>query len=228
MPAPVGPAVPDRDGRGRRHRGDLEAGGVGRAGRAPTRCATSCCTRCTTPRATSRPTSSPTSRRRASTTCPTIASASPACTATPATEHVQAAARVARGLVGRGAGRVLVARRVREGQGDGRDPGQAGRDGGARGRRVAHRVLGRRRARRADRPRTTGVRAARVRAARRVALRRPTHGRAGRPRARAAHAVGAARGHDGSGAGRRGRDRAAGDLADARRQGSSSTPRCAS
>ena len=46
--------------------------------------------------------------------------------------HVQAVARVPRRLGGRGARRVLVARRVREGQGDRGDPRQARGDGRAR------------------------------------------------------------------------------------------------
>ena len=99
--------------------------------------------------------------------------------------HLQAVARVPRRLVRRSTRRVLVARRVREGEGHGRDPREAGRDGRAHGRRVAHRVLGCRRARRPDRAarrrRITAARAARVRVAGRVAMRRPTqrgHGRA--------------------------------------------------
>ena len=127
---------------------------------------------------------------------------------TPATDTLQAAARVPRRLGGRGARRVLVARRVREGEGDRRDPREAGRDGrrsrstsGTSSTGVSTRSAGRP-CRRADERR---VRAARVRAARRVALRRPAHARAGRPRARAAHAVGAAGRAD-----RRGRRRPAG------------------
>ena len=103
---------------------------------------------------------------------------------------------------------------------------------GLDGRRVAHRVLGRRRARRADRaaPATAAdARAARVRAARRVAVRRPAHRRTRRARARAAHALGAARGHDRRGRRRRGgATELLGDLADARRQGARRRARCAS
>ncbi len=67
---------------------------------------------------------------------------------TPATDDLQVAARVPRRLGGRGARRVLVARRVREGEGHRRHFREAGGDGRARGRRVALRVLGCRRARR--------------------------------------------------------------------------------
>ena len=64
---------------------------------------------------------------------------------------VQSAARVPRRLVGRGSRRVLVAGHVREGEGHGRAPGETGRDGRARRRRVVLRVLGRERARRTHR-----------------------------------------------------------------------------
>ena len=101
-------------------------------------------------RATSRPTSSPTSRPRTSRISPDDRVRITGVRGTPGDRHVQAAARVARGLGGRGARRVLVARRVREGEGHRRDPAQARRDGRPRGRRVARRVLGRRRARRPD------------------------------------------------------------------------------
>ena len=159
------------------------------AGSTSTPCATSCSTRCTIPPRTSSPdvVADFTSARR-STTSPTTACASTGVRGTPGDADLQGAARLPRRLGGRGPRRVLVARRAREGEGDRRDPRQAGRDGRPRGRRVARRVLGRRRARRADRATPTDGGAARVRAARRVALRRPADRRPRRTRAGAAHA----------------------------------------
>ena len=222
-PPPLGPSLSDGAGRRRRHRGDHEA----RELRGPRQhrhaCGTSCSTRCTIPRATCRPTSSPTSRRRTSTIFPAIEVRITGVRGTPATDTYKLLLAYHAGWAGEvrvafswpdayekaKATAAILAKRVEM--------------AGPRGRGVAHRVLGCRRARRADRAargrRCTAARAARVRAARRVALRRPAHRGHGRSRARAAHPVGAARGHDGCGRRRsRWRDRAARDLADADRQ----------
>ena len=192
----LGPAVPDRHGRRRRHRGDLEARRVGRPGRAPTRCAISCSTRCTTRRVTSRPTSSPTSRRRSSRTSPTTACASPACAARPRPTRTSCCSRTHAGWAGEARVAFSWPDAYEKAKATAAILAQAGRDGRPRRRRSGASSTGAstrsaaRRCRRADGgpPRT-----ARVRAARRVALRRPAHRGARRPRARPAHAVGAAR-----------------------------------
>ncbi len=102
---------------------------------------------------TCRPTSSPTSRQRdASRTSATTASASTGVRGTPATDTYKALLAHHAGWAGEA--RVAFSWPEAHGEGDGGrgDLREAGRDGRARRRRVVRRALGRRRARRPDRP----------------------------------------------------------------------------
>ena len=115
--ASLGPAVPDRERRCRRSRGDLEAARAPGAGSRPTPCATNCCTRSTTRRATCRPTSWPTSPRRHFADLARRPRPNHRRARNSRDGHLQAPPLRARGLGGRGPRRVLVAGRVREGEG---------------------------------------------------------------------------------------------------------------
>ena len=120
---------------------------------------------------------------------------------------VQGTGRAPRRLGRRGEGGVLVARRVREGRGRGRDLRAARRAGRPRGARVVLRAVGCRRPRWSDGSRhRRGT--ARGRDARRLAVRRRAHRRARRPRDDAAHVVGTARRPHRHGPGRAGRRKA--------------------
>ena len=123
----------------------------GRPGRAPTRCATSCSTRCTTRRAYLSPdvVADFTSRALRGPR-PTTACASPACAARPATDTYKLLLAYHAGWAGEARVAFSWPDAYEKAKATAAILAQAGRDGGPRGRRVARRVLGRRRARRAD------------------------------------------------------------------------------